>query len=190
MCREKNKNAKQDTEMWTTRKVSIGMSVMKGRQGKMWALFNKKWETWLPRTWRKLRYSAIFPQSPPSSTLVTPITAGKGRDWENEQPTVREIRFKTIKGSWKSTSPWDLMSAPTGLGGAGGWSGWAAVHHIWEAVTVKLPLTRKRRNITPTFKKGKKENSHSKNWSQELYVHRETGGAWCSLHIGIGTSTV
>lgn len=160
--------------------------MMKGRQGKMWALFKIKWETGLPRTWRKL-YSAIFPQSPPSTT---PVTERKGRDWENEQPTVREIRFKTIKGSWRSTSPWDLMSAPTGLGGAGGWSGWATVHHIWEVVTAKLPLTWKRRNITLTFKKGKKEDSHSKIWSQDLYVHRETSGEWCSSHIGIGTSTV
>lgn len=67
------------------------MSVMKGRQGKMWALLKKKWETWLPSTWRRLGYSiAVFPQSSPSTTPATPVTEGKGRDWENEQPTVRE----------------------------------------------------------------------------------------------------
>lgn len=72
---------------------------MKGREGKMWAFFKKKWETWLPRTWRRLKYSALLPQSPPSTSPSTTVTEEKGRDLENEEVTVREIRFKTIKGS-------------------------------------------------------------------------------------------
>ena len=38
-----------------TRKASIGASVIKERLGKMWALSRRKWETWLPRTRRRLR---------------------------------------------------------------------------------------------------------------------------------------
>jgi len=38
-----------------TRKPSIGVSVIEGRLGIMWALSGRKLETWLPETWRKLR---------------------------------------------------------------------------------------------------------------------------------------
>jgi len=38
-----------------TRKPSIGMPVIEGRLGKMWALSGRKMETWLPGMWRKLR---------------------------------------------------------------------------------------------------------------------------------------
>ena len=45
----------------------------KRRLGKMWALSGRKWETWLPRTWRRLRYSTTFlPQSSLASAPATP----------------------------------------------------------------------------------------------------------------------
>lgn len=43
-----------------TKSASIGMLVIKGRLGKMWALSGRKQETWLPKTWIKLRYSITF----------------------------------------------------------------------------------------------------------------------------------
>jgi len=43
-----------------TRKPSIGMSVVEGRLGKMWALSRRKLEIWLPRMWRKLRCLTTF----------------------------------------------------------------------------------------------------------------------------------
>jgi len=42
------------------RKATIGISVTKGRQGKMWALSRRKQETWLPGIWRRLRYIMTF----------------------------------------------------------------------------------------------------------------------------------
>lgn len=36
----------------------------------------RKWETWLPRTWRRLRYLMTFFAS---------VFTGKCRDWENEK---------------------------------------------------------------------------------------------------------
>ena len=34
--------------------------MIKGRPGKIWALSRRQWETWLPRIWRRLRYSMTF----------------------------------------------------------------------------------------------------------------------------------
>jgi len=34
----------------------------------MWSLSGRRWETWLPEIWRRLRYSMTFlPQSSPAS---------------------------------------------------------------------------------------------------------------------------
>ena len=40
-----------------TRKASTGITVIKGRVWKMWALSGSKRETWLPRIWKRLMYS-------------------------------------------------------------------------------------------------------------------------------------
>lgn len=44
----------------TKRKASIRRSVIKGRLWKMWACSKKKWESWLPRTLRRLRYAVTL----------------------------------------------------------------------------------------------------------------------------------
>ena len=63
-----------------TRNASVGMSVTKGRLGKMWALSVRKQETWLPGIWRRLRYSTTF--LPRSSPARAPATLPKGQNAE------------------------------------------------------------------------------------------------------------
>jgi len=64
------------------------MSVIKGRLGKMWALSRRRLETWLPRTWRKLRCLLTFFASVFNSKCseLAQGAEGKDRDWENEEP--------------------------------------------------------------------------------------------------------
>jgi len=60
-----------------TRKASIGTLVIKGRLGKMWALSERKQETWFPGIWRRLRYSMT--SSPQSSLAGASATLSKSQ---------------------------------------------------------------------------------------------------------------
>jgi len=74
-----------------TRKASIGMSAIKARLGKRWALSGRTWETWLAGIWRRLRYSTTFFASVfTGSSHIAQVAGGKGRDWENEEPSTVE----------------------------------------------------------------------------------------------------
>lgn len=57
-----------------TGKASLGTLVLKGRLGKMWALFGRKWESWLPGACRRLRFSMAFLlwSSPVSAAATAP----------------------------------------------------------------------------------------------------------------------
>ena len=62
--------------------------MIKGKLGKMWVPSGMKWETWLPRIWRRLRYfndffASVFIGKCLSHTAQ--VTEGKGRDLENEE---------------------------------------------------------------------------------------------------------
>jgi len=63
--------------------------VIKGSLRKIWALFRRNREPWLPGIWRRLRYcnevfASVFACK--CSSHTTQVTEGKGRDWENEEP--------------------------------------------------------------------------------------------------------
>ncbi|GAB0184151.1 mitochondrial enolase superfamily member 1 [Grus japonensis] len=64
----------------------------------MWTLSGRKWETWLPGIWRRLRYSTTFFASvftSKGSSHTTQVAEGKGRNWENEEPpTVGEDQVR------------------------------------------------------------------------------------------------
>lgn len=59
----------------------------------MWAASGRKQETWLPETWRRLRWAMTFFSSvftSKCSSHTTQVVEGKGRDafGENEEPAV------------------------------------------------------------------------------------------------------
>jgi len=63
--------------------------VIKGSLEKMWALSGRKWETWLPGIWRRLRYLTTFFASVFTGKCFShtaEVTDDQGRDWQNEEP--------------------------------------------------------------------------------------------------------
>jgi len=82
------------------KKTSIGTSAIKGRLGKMLALSGRKWETWLPRIWRRLRYSMSFlPQSSSASAPAMLPKLHEAQAWTGRiknSPLYEKVRFKTI----------------------------------------------------------------------------------------------
>jgi len=75
--------------------------MIKGRLVKMWALSGMKQETWLPRIWRRLRYSKTFlHQSSPASA---PVTLSKSQT--AKAGTGRTAHFRRRSGSRPSKEP-------------------------------------------------------------------------------------
>lgn len=133
---------------------------IKGGVDKMWALSVRKWEIWLPGIWRRLCYSSTFFTwvfTGKSSNHTTQGAESRGRDWKNgEQPSVEDQVWDHLRNV-KLHKSWNLRRhicvCPEGTGG---WSCWAPVHHVWEAIEIQSPCWLQRWNKTSIFKKGEK----------------------------------
>lgn len=80
-----------------------------------WVFSGRIWEIWLPRTWRKLRYSTNF--LPQFSLANSPATEGKDRGWENEEPVVGDqdqVHLRNPEGAQVYGTSWGVSTGPKG----------------------------------------------------------------------------
>ncbi|GAB0181346.1 mitochondrial enolase superfamily member 1 [Grus japonensis] len=122
-----------------------------------------KRETWLPGIWRRLRYSMTFFASVftgKCSSHTTQASEGKGREWENEEPpTVGEDQIRDHLRKLKvhkSMGPdemhlWVLRELADEV------SQLLSIAFEKLCQSGEVHADEKRGNITPIFKKGKKE---------------------------------
>lgn len=110
-----------------TRRGSISTLMIKQTLGKMWALSERKWETWLLRIWRRLKYSLTFLLLS-SPEMLQPYHLSHRRQSQGlgERRTThyrrrsgwrpsKELEGAQVQGTW-----WDASAGPEGTGR---WSG-------------------------------------------------------------------
>ncbi|GAB0205319.1 mitochondrial enolase superfamily member 1 [Grus japonensis] len=124
----------------------------------MWVPSGMRWVNWLPRIWRKLRYSttSVFT----GKCLSHTAQVAEDRDWENAEPPTVEDQVREYLRNLKvhksveldELHPWvlrelaDEVVRPLSI----------IFEKSWQSG--KVPADWKRGNITPVFKTGKKED--------------------------------